>query len=502
MQHQPIWEQTTPKPPNFPSLDRDLAVEYLIIGSGITGITTAYLLHRAGIKATVIEGNEQIGGYDTHRTSGHLSLVTDLEFKRIIDRQGEEAAQVVAESLRAAIDQVQQIAEREGLDINFRRVPGYLYAEEEKNVSDTEDEYDATRQAGLQAEWAEVPVPFPVAKGFKVADNAVFHPLRYVYGLAEVLKREGVDIYTDTRAMQLKSEDGKHKFPTSTSHSITAEKVILATHLPAFLKTEQSTLLPSKSYVLAAKLDEEVPDALLWDMQEPYNYARPGTLNGETVLIVGGKDHRTGEERDTESHYDQLERYTREHYAVREIALRWSGQWYEPSDSLPLIGPSVSDDTIYVASGYSGDGMVYSQVAARVLTNLITGQSDQAAEHFKPRRFPLSTDYVKNAATMAEHYIKDWLPTDHPDVDSIEPGSGKLINHNLEKFAVYRDDSGELHAMSAKCTHMGCVVQWNNAEQTWDCPCHGGQFSCKGEALRSPVTKPLAQKQVSKIVDK
>lgn len=500
MEHQSLWLATAGEPSEFPFLHHDLEAEWLIIGGGITGITTAYVLHKAGVKVHLIEAEKHIGGVDTSHTTGHLSTSTDMHYYKLSKSYGEDTSRSVATAMQGAVDFIAKLAEEEQLDCDFAYQPGYLYADREEQVEELEKEFEATQKTGLDIEWAATtPLPFPIIKAIQFNNNGRFHPLKFVYGLAKKLQEAGVPIYTQTRALEMSKEDGMRVLKTNMPYKIRAKHVILATHLPAFLKPEQSALPPSRTYAMAFKVQGETPQGLFWDMHDPYHYTRNADYNGEQVLITGGCDHKTGHHKSTREHFEKLEEYVRSHFPVQEIVYRWSGQWYEPTDKLPLIGKSILHDDIYVASGYSGDGMVFGVAAAQILTDLITGQPNGIAEFFKPRRLHLKADYVKNNLDVAAHFIKDRLPLDTSKLAEIEPGEGKLVQDGLSKYAVYRDEKGNYTAMSPVCTHMGCIVHWNDAEKTWDCPCHGGQFSCMGEPLRAPVTKKLKRQPIEEL---
>lgn len=498
MDHQSFWKATT-QAPTFPSLNRDLEVDTLVIGGGITGITTAYLLQQAGHPVHLIEG-DTIGSGDSGHTSGHLSTSTDLQYRAIRDQHGQETANAVARAMRGAVDRIKKISEAAGIDCDFAYQPGYLYTRLDQHLEDLEEEWQAVRDTLLAVSWQEdSPLPFDILKAIRFDNNARFHPLKFIYGLAERLQAADVPIYTQTRALEMSSEDGLRVFKTDRGPTIRARKVVIATHLPAFNKAEQTALPPSRTYVMAYRVEGEVPQGLFWDMQDPYHYTRNAEYEGGQVLITGGADHRTGELQDTGRCFEEVENYIRERYPVREFLYRWSGQWYEPTDKLPLIGQSILHDNVYVAGGYSGDGLVFGVASAHIISDLLMGRDNELAEFFQPRRFNLTGDYLKNNADVVKHFIKDRLPFDLSEVEKIPPGSGEIVQQGLAKYAVYRNEEGELTVLSPVCTHMNCIVQWNQSERTWDCPCHGGQFTPAGDPLRAPVTKPLEQQSLREV---
>ncbi len=499
MTQQSLWKATS-QSPTFSSLTADITVDTLIIGGGITGVTTAYLLKQAGQSVHLVEAGA-IGSGDTGLTTAHLSTSSDLQYQQILQSHDAETVRTVATAMREAVDRIHAIAEAEGIDCDFAYEPAYLYAEHTENRDALEKEYDAVRETELKAEWVDKnPLPFPVDKTLRFARNARFHPLKFVYGLAQKVQLMGVPIYTMTRIVEMSKEDDQRVFKTDAGHTIRARRVVMATHLPGFSKPEQSALVPSRTYAMAYKVNGEVPRGLFWDMQEPYHYTRQATYQGEEVLITGGADHRTGEVRETETRFDALERYIRAHFPVQEIVHRWSGQWYEPTDQLPLIGQSMLHDDVYLSSGYSGDGMVWGVAGAGILADLLAGRENGFSETFRPRRFPVQADYLKNNAAVAKHLIGDRLPFGASKVADIQAGEGRIVQEGLSKYAVYRDEAGELTALSAVCTHMYCIVEWNGTEKTWDCACHGGQFSAHGEPLRAPVTLPLEKHAIEDVM--
>lgn len=500
-----VWIDTTTDT-TFPPLSGNVSVDVAIVGGGITGLTAAVLLKRAGVSVAVIEAS-QIGSGVSGYTTAHITEAADERYKNLISKFGEENAKLVAQSNRAAIKRIAAFVKELQLDCDFQRLPGYLYAEKKKDISLLEKEAEAACQLDIPATFTNVvPLPFPVKAGVLFPDQAQFHSLKYLQGLAKAISGGGCYIFeqsfvtniTGDKPCQLQTEFG----------TVKAEHVILATHTPISNPSMlpdvlllHAKIVPYRSYVLGVRLKEQqAPLGLFWDTAEPYHYTRSYTDASGELLIVGGGDHKTGNIANTEQSYEQLEAYARSRYHVASIDYRWSAQLYEPVDGLPYIGKSLAHSNVYVATGYSGNGMTFGTVAGMLLTDLILGRKNPWIELYDPNRVkPLAgvQMFVLENLDVARHFVVDRFKQDVREPSDVQPGEGKILNINGERVAVYRDETGVEHALSPVCTHLGCIVNWNNTEKSWDCPCHGGRFSCTGQVLNGPPVKALEPKQLS-----
>ena len=489
-----IWLATADSA-TFPRLDGDRTVDVAIVGAGITGLTAALLLAQAGKNVLVLDSG-QIGQGVSAYTTAHLTTMYDVGYAQIEKDFDETSARLVAESSRVAIERIAQWVQDEQIDCDFERVDGYLYSEDAADEQTLHDEIDAASRAGIEAEWvAETPLPFAVHRALRLPNQAQFNPLPYLHALARAVERHGGSVCELTR---VDSVDGGDACTVTTERgTVTANAVIIATHMPIndlylFTKAE-----PYRSYVLGVRLNGAVPVGLYWDSEDPYHYTRNYRDEQGEVLIVGGEDHKTGHESDTEQPFRNLEAYVRERYDVSEIAYRWSAQWYDPIDGLPFIGEYPLRPHVYAATGYSGNGMTMGTLAGMMLADEILDVDNPYHDLYSINRFkPLvgGPSMIKAGIDEAIRFVADRFKTDADDTSEVPLGEGRVLKVDGEQTAVYRDERGVLHNLSPICTHLGCIVNWNTAEKSWDCPCHGGRFTATGEVLEGPPSKDLARK--------
>lgn len=485
--HQSIWDLEIP---SYPPLDDDVRVDVAIVGAGITGLTAARQLVREGKRVAVLE-QHQVGSGTTGGTSAHVTQVLDLRFKDLRSKFGRDNLRVVVDSSRAALEMIASLVEEDGISCDFARIPAYLYTEHPDEVSSLEEEVEAANEAGLPASLVrEVPLPFPVAAAVRYEDQARFHPLSYLASLARTVHANGGRIYEKTRVVSV--ESGEPCRVKTERGMVTADSVLFATHTPAGFSLLHAELEPMRSYAVAALLrNGKPPDGLFFDTEDPYHYTR---RYGD-LLIVGGKDHKTGEG-DPEESYRALEEYVRQRWDVESIDYRWSAQFYDPPDGLPMIGRAVTSGHVWLATGYSGVGLVFGTLGGMLLADFALGRENPWAEVYKPSRIkPLAAGpkVAKLGLETAVAFVKDRVTI--PKVQGLSEvpvGEGQVVEIGGEKMAVYREESGTVHAVSPVCTHALCIVHWNSAEKSWDCPCHGGRYSPDGQVLEGPPVKALA----------
>ncbi len=491
------WLRHSLPAPTFSPLQGDCEVDVAIIGGGITGLTAAMHLKRAGLRVAVLEGGK-IGAGTTGGSTGHLEIFPDEGFVQLTRDFGEEIARDVIRVRQGAIDQIETWVNEFHLDCDFRRVSACTYAEHRDKMPAIENEFVAARKLGLQVlPKLDAELPFPTAGAMQIGQQARFDSLRYVQGLARVVHGDLVSVYENSRAEP--PRDGKHYCEIQVNgYHVQASSVVLATH-SAFLGISQFDLrqAPYQSYVMAVRVADEVPDALFWDNEDPYNYIRRATSDDPHLLIIGGMDHKTGQG-DPEDHFRRLESYVRQRFVVREIEDRWSAEFFEPSDGLPFIGRAPGTKHIYVATGFSGTGLTYGTAAGQILADMITGRQPDDVPHLSPSRItPLASasDFLAENLNAAYHFVADRFAAEPVDsLDLLARGEGRLVKFEGQTVAAFRDEHGEVHLLSPACTHAGCFVHWNKSEKTWDCPCHGGRFSATGERLYGPPAADLEQK--------
>ncbi len=497
-----VWMQTADTPREA-KLDRDLETDVVIVGAGIAGLTTAYLLARDGRRVAVLDDGPIAGG-ETCRTTAHVVNALDERYYELERLFGHEGARLAAESHTAAVNKVEEIIGAEGIDCDWSRLDGYLFAPAGESQKELDDELAAAHRAGLtEVEIvSRAPVEsFDTGRALRFPRQGQFHVLKYLDGLARAFEKLGGQIFTGTHADEIKSVDARNaRVVTSDGRTVTARAVVVATNTPVndlvAIHTKQA---PYRTYVIGARVARgSVPKILLWDTPDPYHYVRIQELDDADVLIVGGEDHKTGQEDDADERYRRLEEWARERFpSIESIEFRWSGQVMEPVDGLAFIGRNPSDgENVLIATGDSGNGMTHGTIAGMLLTDLIAGRENSWAALYDPSRKTVGSvvEFAKENLNVAAQYTDLATPGDVDSTDEIKPGEAAIIRRGLTKVAAYRDPAGALHERSAICTHLGCVVQWNTGEKTWDCPCHGSRFDCRdGHVVNGPAIKGLAE---------
>jgi glycine/D-amino acid oxidase-like deaminating enzyme/nitrite reductase/ring-hydroxylating ferredoxin subunit len=508
-----LWRGTF-EVPSFPHLGRNARTDVCVVGAGIAGLSTAYLLAKAGKKVIVLDDGP-IGGGETGRTTAHLTDAMDDRIYVLEHVHGREGARQIVRSHRAAVDCIDQIVTAEKIDCDFRRVDGYLFLSDGDSESVLDEELAAARRAGLAdvSKFPSIPnLGFDSGPCLRFPEQGQFHILKYLAGLAEAIVRAGGRIYTDTHVASVEGGESC-KIETDTTHTVTADAVCVCTNASITDMVRTHTLqAPYRTYVIAAVVPRgSIPLGLYWDTASPYHYVRlqhleepvKGALAGDTqydALVVGGEDHKTAHENDATARWQHLEDWMRERWPqAREVVYRWSGQVLEPNDYLAFIGRNPDGaKNVYMASGDSGQGMTHGTIAGLLLTDLITGRPNEWESLYDPRRVSLRVrpieEFVKENSDVALQYIKDHVtPGEVSSEDEIPAGEGRLLRRGLHKIAAYRDDDGVVHQRSAACTHLKCIVHWNRAEKTWDCPCHGSRFDPYGAVINGPAVSDLEE---------
>ncbi|MGK7397833.1 MAG: FAD-dependent oxidoreductase [Candidatus Cyclobacteriaceae bacterium M3_2C_046] len=488
--HQSLWKSKA-LPKNYSKLQQHIEADVCIVGGGITGLTTAYQLKDKGMKVVVLEALH-LGAGTTGHSSNHLNTQVDFSYQQIFNKHGEEKAKTVASSRQAAIDWIETVHQQHAFDCDWKRVDGYLYAEKSSNISAIEQEFEYAQKAGLAVSLTDsMPLPFPVHKALVFPAQAQFNSQKYLMGLASVIEND-CQIFENSRVVHF---DHKKKQLYTAEGSVTAKHIVLATHIPLFINIHQTTAAPYRSYMITAQLENYPPDGLYWDNMDPYHYTRLYQQDQQKWLVLGGADHKTGHDPDID-YYQKLETYLNERYQVKQIDYRWSSQYYEPADGLPYIGESPGGKTL-MATGYSGDGLVYGTIAGLILSDSITGNPNPWQKTYDSKRIPplsAAPSYLKENLDVAKRFVMDRFKSE--DLSRIQPQSGALVEVKGNKYAIYRDKQGKLHTNSAICPHLGCLVDWNHMEHTWDCPCHGSRFTSYGEIMIGPATRNLEQPDV------
>jgi glycine/D-amino acid oxidase-like deaminating enzyme/nitrite reductase/ring-hydroxylating ferredoxin subunit len=493
-----IWKAKASNTKATP-LTKDIEVEVAIVGGGITGITTAYLLAEEGIQVAVLE-SMSVGGGTTAGSTGNLYTMVDNRLHHIQAKFDDNTARKVAESRTTAVDLIEDLVFRHEIKCSFKRQPWILYSEtgeEEEMIKTTKE---TLKRFGLEVQdITSTSLPFSIKSGIRVENQAQFNPAAFVSGLAQNLKNN-CRIYENTPVHQI--EKGATHILHTPNAKVKAAKVILATHTPKGVYGLHTTLFPHREYALAARLRSgDYPEGIFWSAESK---THPSLRTYETeegkFLITVGYHHKVGQEDKDKDYFEDLEKNLRKYYDVEAVAYRWSAQHYKPADGLPYIGES-TDDRIYVATGFSTDGLTYGVVSALILRDLLTGRDNEWAEIYKAKRFtPLKSakPFLKENLNVLGEYLKDYPGSAEAEKFSeVKKGEGKIVEVKDEKWAVHRSEDGNLCAASAVCTHMDCIVNWNNEEKTWDCPCHGSRFKPNGEVIEGPAFSPLDKRNIN-----
>jgi glycine/D-amino acid oxidase-like deaminating enzyme/nitrite reductase/ring-hydroxylating ferredoxin subunit len=486
--------------PRFSKLERDVSVDVAVIGGGITGITAAYLLKKAGHKVTLIERG-RCGGFDTTNTTAHLTCVTDTRLSTLVDKFGKEAAKAAWDGGRAAMDQIVANIRSEDIACDFDWIPGYHHAPP-KSKSAKENaalfkDAQLANELGFPAEFVER-VPLFDRPGVDYLHQAKFHPLKYAAALLRLIPGGGCHVFEHSAADEIQAKPLAVKIG---SRKIRCSYLILATHTPMMGTTNllSATLLQTKlflytSYAIGAKISTGlVPEALFWDTGEPYHYLRVDRRRGYDYAIFGGEDHKTGQLQETAQAYERLEGMLKSLLPSANVDHRWSGQIVETPDGLPYLGESESSQ--FIATGFGGNGMTFGTLGAMMAVDSFLKRTNPWAELFDIHRKPFhggTWRYLRENKDYPYYMLRDWLGrTEGKSLRSVKRNQGKILQLDGKKTAAFRGADGKVSLCSPVCTHLGCIVEWNDVEKTWDCPCHGSRFAATGEVLSGPAEKPL-----------
>jgi glycine/D-amino acid oxidase-like deaminating enzyme/nitrite reductase/ring-hydroxylating ferredoxin subunit len=497
----PYWA-TSATFPQFAKLAEDVATDVVVVGAGVTGLTAAYLLAKAGKRVVVLE-RDRCAITDTGHTSAHLTMVTDARLTELVTRFGRDHAQAVWDAGLAAIATIDEVIREQEIDAGFEWVDGYLHAPLNKHTREEparlQEDATLAREMGFDAEYVET-VPLANQPGVRFANQARIHPRSYLAGVAKAVIALGGRIFEHSTADEFCDDPRAVKVG---GHMARCEDIVIATHNPlvglsglAGATLFQTKLALYTSYVVAGRAPTgAVPDALWWDTSDPYDYLRVEPHRDFDVIVFGGEDHKTGQQDDTAGCYQRLEERLEVIVPRVDVTHRWSGQVIETPDGLPYIGQTA--DHQYAATGYAGNGLTFGTLAGMMTTDAILGRTNPWCDLFDPSRKAIARgvwDYLKENVDYPYYLIRDrFAGAQAQSLRAVKRGQGKVIERDGAKVAAYRDPSGVVTLRSATCTHMGCVVAWNTAERTWDCPCHGSRFKPTGGVISGPAEAPLSK---------
>lgn len=492
---QPYWLASTPET-NYPPLEEDIEVDVAVIGGGMAGITSAYLLKKEGFKVAVIEADRILQGTTAH-TTAKLTSQHGLLYDKIKRSLGEERAKQYAEANEYAIDFVEEIIRENNIECDFLRCPAYIYTQQDEYIENIENEVKVASSLGIKASYIEeIPLPLKIKGAMRFENQAQFHPRKYLLALAKQLNSDGSYIFEKTRAIDL-DESEASTVTMSNGKKVRAQYVVITTHFPFYdgLGMYFTRLFPERSYIIAATIKEKFPEGMFITAEDPGRSLRYQPFDGRQLILIGGEHHKTAHGNYFNQHYTNLKNFAEEIYSVEKIWYRWSAQDYGTLDGLSYVGRITSNTpNVFVATGFRKWGMTNSTVAAIMIRDLIVKGESPWTEAYNPSRSIATTNaastFFKQNLDVAKNFFKDKFGGLPSDVE-VKNGEGKVLDIDGERIGAYRDEKGVLHMVDTTCTHLGCELHWNDAELSWDCPCHGSRFSYEGDVIEGPALNPL-----------
>ncbi len=484
--------------PSFPKLEQHLNVDVVIIGAGITGITTAYLLSKKGLSIALLEAGKILTGTTGH-TTAKITAQHGLIYDELIAHFGEEQAKLYYEANNEGLQFIKNMVEEHAIDCDFKEEDAFIYTADDSYITALSKEADAYQKLGIQGGFVpKVPLPFSIKAAIVMNKQAQFNPVKYLAALVKLAVRQGVQFFEHTTAVSVGKEE-KASAKTLDGFTVSADAVVSCSHFPFYDGGNFyfARMYQERSYALCVQTDIELPKGMYISAEEPVRSIRSVMVDGEKRLIIGGENHKTGQGICTIKHYEALQAFAQNMFGAKEILYRWSAQDLTTLDKLPFIGRADSDyPNYYVASGFKKWGMTTGTVAALLIKRLIAGKKSAYEQLFTPSRFyadPTIKQFIKQNTDVAVQLVKGKLEVLNRYPEHLDRDEGAVVEVNGKRAGAYRDLEGKLHIVDTTCTHMGCEVEWNSGERTWDCPCHGSRFSFEGEVIDGPANKPLTQ---------
>lgn len=480
---------------NYPTLEEDISVDVVIVGGGIVGITSGYLLKKQGIRVAIIEASKIAQG-TTGFTTAKITSQHHLIYDKIISSMGINRAEQYANASESSIDFVENMIKELNIDCDFERVPSYIYTENESYVDNIEKEAEAALKLGIKARYVEdLPINLKIKSALVFENQAQFHPRKYLLPMSAKIPGDGSYIFENTKAMEVQ-KGNEVIITTNKSYKIKASKLIIASSFPFYdgLGLYLARLRPERSYIVATHIKENFPKAMFISAEKPRRSLRYQQDGEKQLILVGGDGHKVAHGDDFNEHYNNLKEFANSLFTVNSFQFEWSSQDYITLDKIPYIGKlTLSEENIYVATGFKKWGMTNGTTAARIITDKILGKANPFEAVFNPSR-SFTLDAYKNLVTenfdVAKELILGKLKQGEYKI-TLNPGEGKVINIDGNKYGAYKDEKEILHLIDITCTHLGCELKWNDAEKSWDCPCHGSRFTFDGEILNGPATHKL-----------
>ncbi|WP_028593422.1 FAD-dependent oxidoreductase [Paenibacillus assamensis] len=489
------WDSITL--PSFPKLTEHREAEVVVVGGGITGVTTAYLLAKAGLKVVLVEAGRLLHGTTGH-TTAKITAQHDLIYDELIHTFGQEKAQLYYKANADALHFIKRMIEDHKIECDFHEQDAYIYTNSDTYTTKLEKELAAYEKLGIHGDLVEqIALPIPIKSALVMHKQAQFHPLKYLKKLVELFVQLGGTIYENTTVETVEKGE-QPEVVLRDGHKITCKHVVSCSHFPCYdgMRFYFTRLYANRSYVIGVKSEKRYLGGMYISAEDPKRSVRSATsANGDNLLLIGGESHKTGQGICMIKHYEALQAFAQQTFGIEEFAYRWSAQDLVTLDNVPYIGHlSSSTPNIYVATGYRKWGMSTGTAAALLLRDMITRKENAYEELYTPARFHLVPDvktFVVQNADVAKHLIGGKLEMVSKKPESLSNDEGAAVSVNGKRAGAYRDKKGNLHLVDTTCTHLGCEVEWNEGERSWDCPCHGSRFSYDGDVLEGPATEPL-----------
>ncbi|MFD2630618.1 FAD-dependent oxidoreductase [Oceanobacillus kapialis] len=485
------WRETgTVK--SYGELKENLNVDTVVVGAGMAGVMTAYQLANEGQKVALLEARELFSGTSGY-TTAKLTAQHNLIYDELINRYGQESAKLFYQANMEGIAFIKELADKYGIDCELEEREAFVFTQKEENRNKFLKEIEAYEKLGIEGEFIEdLPLNLDVDSAIMMRNQAQFHPVKFLSGLLDEFVKLGGQVYDQTRVTEITDENGQTQCTTENGTKVTANHVVQATHLP-IVEPEgnfySSQTNPESSYALAVKTEDEFPDGLYINADLPKRTLR--SLNSDTgrYVLVGGESHPTGDGKSSSQRYSELESFAKELFNVKEITNRWSAHDYISEDRLPFIGSlSQEQPNLLVVTGLSKWGLATAATGAKILTDRILEQESPYQALFSPAREMKETTTVEPKEENPNDYADS---REEGNPEDLSNNQGMVTKYDGKDVGVYKDDNGQLHYVDLTCTHLGCGVEWNDGDRTWDCPCHGSRFSGTGQVIEGPAVESL-----------
>ncbi len=493
---EPYWRESVTFP-EYPEILQDYSADVTIVGGGISGLTAAYILSKKGKNVVVLEADRILNGTTGH-TTAKITAQHGLIYDELIQHFGKNQAKKYYNAQMDARDFIKQTIQEENIDCDFSDEDAYVYSTTDKYKEKIEKEMEAYEQLGIPGSLTnEIPFNIPIKNAIIMHGQSQYHPLKYFRKIVDKITEQGAEIFENSPAVDIHEDRDSAFVVLKNGKRVKSSKVLICTHFPFYDKIGFyfARMNASRSYILGVKAEQEFPGGMYINAENPSRSLRSTKVDGEDLILIGGENHKTGHDEDTKAHYQALESFGKEVFGEIKVPYKWSAQDLETLDKIPYIGHLTENQpNVYLATGYKKWGMTSGALAGKLLSDLVLGNENPYTNLFSPSRFvvdPSLRHLLKQNLHVAKRFITGKIEKPLKTPEDLKKGEGDLVQVNEKKCGAYRDEKGILHLVDTTCTHMGCEVEWNNGEHTWDCPCHGSRFNIDGEVIEGPAKKGL-----------